>query len=116
MTFVPVAGDGHQSALVWCLSNETADHLAALSDEAFLARVQLASQGVVGAITGVSSRAQFPCAPWHGTQLYQRPLCLDGRGSTRLASSVGPRAQSIVKKDAEVAGDLLGKTALTRKH
>lgn len=63
MTFVPVAGDGHDSALVWCLPNAQAQAYAALEDKTLLAKIDMASRGTIGPITGLSNRGAFPVRP-----------------------------------------------------
>ena len=76
MTFVPVAGDGHDSALVWCLSPSVAAKLRDLDDANFLRRVQIASHGILGTLSGVSTRGCFPVRPGAATTLTKGPYVL----------------------------------------
>ena len=106
MTLVPVAGDGHQSALVWCLSNETAQQLAALDDAAFCARVQLATQGLIGQIEGLSARAQFPVRPGVASHFSNGPFALMAEAAHVLPPLLA-QGLNLSLKDAEIAGNFL---------
>ena len=76
MTFVPVAGDGHDCALVWCLRDGVGADVSALSEAAFRARVQIASQGILGTIHAVSARGRFPVRPGQALTLAKGPFVL----------------------------------------
>lgn len=92
MTFVPVReacpgsrqgdeptggqGDGHETALVWCLSNAVADQMWALDDEAFLGRVQMASRGILGRIDSLHARGRFPVRPGMAAALHRGSFAL----------------------------------------
>ena len=101
MTLVPVAGDGHDSALVWCLSNAVAEQLALLEDAAFAQRVYLASSGVLGAIEGLSARARFPIRPGLAKALHQGPFALVAEAAHSLPPLLA-QGLNLSLKDVEV--------------
>ena len=74
MTFVPLPGDGHRSALVWCQRNSSAEQLESLNETAFLRRIQMSSRGVLGDIVSVESRASFPVRPGLANQFSRGPF------------------------------------------
>ena len=106
MTFVPVAGDGTQSALVWCLTNKTAAQLSALNDEAFLARIQLASQGLLGSLSGLSARGRFPVRPGLANAFSKGLFALMAEAAHVLPPLLA-QGLNLSLKDAEIAGNCL---------
>ncbi len=76
MTFVPLPGDGHASALVWCQRAALAETLKGLDAEAFLRRVQIASQGILGDLHSIEARADFPVRPGLARRFSQGPFVL----------------------------------------
>lgn len=108
MTLVPVAGDGHDSALVWCLSNAVAEQVATLDDKAFQQRVQMASGGLIGGIQGVSSRAKFPVRPGMAKTLHQGPFALIAEAAHTLPPLLA-QGLNLSLKDVEVLAECLAK-------
>ena len=106
MTFVPVAGDGHNCALVWCLSNAAAEHMAHLDDDAFRKRVQIASRNILGDISAVHSRGQFPVRPGVAAQFSKGPFVLMAEAAHVLPPLLA-QGLNLSVKDVEVLLDQL---------
>ncbi|HEU0305931.1 MAG TPA: FAD-dependent oxidoreductase [Lysobacter sp.] len=60
LAFLPFAGDGHRSSIVWTLPEAEALRLLAVDDAAFLRELGNAFAGTLGALTAVSRRVAFP--------------------------------------------------------
>ncbi|MGO4223476.1 FAD-dependent oxidoreductase [Lysobacter sp. TAF61] len=60
LAFLPFAGDGHDSSIVWTLPNDEAARLLEADAAQFLRELELAFAGRLGALTEVSRRAAFP--------------------------------------------------------
>ena len=76
MTFVPLPGNGHQSALVWCQRAAVAHNLKELDSNSFLRRVQIASRGILGHLSNVENRAAFPVRPGIATRFSSGPFVI----------------------------------------
>ncbi len=76
MTFVPLPGDGHASALVWCQRAALAQTLKGLDAGAFLRRAQIASQGILGDLHTLENRADFAVRPGLAHQFSKGPFVL----------------------------------------
>jgi 2-octaprenyl-3-methyl-6-methoxy-1,4-benzoquinol hydroxylase len=60
LAFLPFAGDGHRSSIVWTLPEAEATRLLQADEAEFLRELHLAFAGTLGALTAVSRRVAFP--------------------------------------------------------
>lgn len=60
LAFLPFAGDGHRSSIVWTLPEAEAMRLLQADEADFLRELHLAFAGTLGALTAVSRRVAFP--------------------------------------------------------
>ena len=114
MTLVPVAGDGHDSALVWCLSNSVAEQVKVLDEAAFIQRVQLASGGLIGVVESVSARASFPVRPGMAKALHKGPFALVAEAAHALPPLLA-QGLNLSLKDVEVLVGCLAKEGPSSK-
>jgi 2-octaprenyl-3-methyl-6-methoxy-1,4-benzoquinol hydroxylase len=60
LAFLPFAGDGHRSSIVWTLPEAEATRLLQADEADFLRELHLTFAGTLGALTAVSRRVAFP--------------------------------------------------------
>lgn len=77
LAFLPLA-DPRQCSIVWTLPSAQLPELLALSDADFAARLGIAFEHKLGAITAVGPRAAFPLVARHAGQYTQDGLALIG--------------------------------------
>lgn len=73
-----LADGTHRSAIVWSITNEKADGLLKLGDEAFAAEAEAAMGGFLGAIRLLTPRSSYPLGFHHAVRITDRRLALAG--------------------------------------
>ena len=101
MTFVPVAGDEHDSALVWCMGKANAQSLVKAPDADFLAWVQMASHDILGHLESAVWRGLFPIKPGIAKALCKGPFVLVAEAAHVLPPLLA-QGLNLSLKDVEV--------------
>jgi 2-octaprenylphenol hydroxylase len=123
LAFLPLA-DG-RSSIVWSLPTADAERLLAASDGEFLAELQVASAGVLGALTACSARAGFALQALHALRYTTARAALVGDAAHTVHPLAGQgmnlglldaAALAVVIEDAVLAGEDPGDARVLRRY
>ena len=123
LALLPLAG--RRSSIVWSLPTREAERLLAASDAAFLAELEEASAGVVGALTECSARHGFPLQALHAVRYTAPRVALIGDAAHTVHPLAGQgmnlglldaASVAAVIEDALLAGEDPGDLKVLRRY
>lgn len=111
LAFLPMASlnaaeQGHWQSIVWTMPSDHADEMAALSDAKFCDKLTEHSLQLLGTVTAVQSRAQFPLKARAAQRYVQQGLALIGDAAHTIHPLAG-QGVNIGCLDAAVLADVL---------
>jgi 2-octaprenylphenol hydroxylase len=123
LAFLPLV-DG-RSSIVWSLPTDAAERLLGASDAEFLAELEAASAGVLGAVTACTARAAFPLRALHALRYTTARAALVGDAAHTVHPLAGQgmnlglldaAAIAGVIEDAVLAGEDAGDAKVLRRY
>jgi 2-octaprenylphenol hydroxylase len=107
LAFLPLAGDGHQVAIVWSQDRERADRLGALAPGQLARELGIASEGVLGDLSLAGERRLIPLRQHHASSYWLRGLALLG-DAAHVVHPLAGQGVNLGLADAEVLAGELG--------
>ncbi len=111
LTTVPLPGQ--RSSLVWIETDEDAEGLAQLSEEAFAKRLTRETAGALGQITDVTKRGRFHIAGSVARQFAKSRVFLVGE-TAHVIPPIGAQGLNLSLRDAALAVELIGAARAAR--
>ena len=106
LAFLPMPHDEHLASIVWSTSEEEADELLALDDDAFNAALTQAFEGRLGAVTASSAKARFPLRQRHAKDYWCEGIVLAGDAAHTIHPLAG-QGVNLGFKDAQTLAEEL---------
>jgi len=105
--FTTVPLPGNQSSLVWMERPETAEKLAALSDDDLASEIQIATRGELGRIGEIGPRRVFPMRGLRARQLTSQRLILVGEAA-HVVPPIGAQGLNMSFRDIAEISEIIG--------
>ena len=106
LAFLPLAGDGHQVAIVWSHDRERADRLGALASEQLARELEIASEGALGGVSLAGAHRLIPLRQHHAGDYWLRGLALLG-DAAHVVHPLAGQGVNLGLADAEVLAEEL---------
>lgn len=107
LAFLPLAGDGHQVAIVWSQDRERADRLGALAPGELARELGIASEGALGDVSLAGEHRLIPLRQHHADRYWLRGLALLG-DAAHVVHPLAGQGVNLGLADAEVLAGELG--------